>query len=52
MCGAGDKMQIAWSFRIFVYISAKTDPETEVLGHEENETETEFKILQPTNTTD
>ena len=40
----GDKMRIAWTFPIFVYFSAKTDPETEVLGREK--TETEFKIPQ------
>ena len=53
MCGAGDKMRIAWTFRIFVYFSAKTDPETEteVLGREKTETETEVKIPQPPNTT-
>ena len=39
-------MQIARTFQIFVYFSAKTDPdtETEVLGREK--TETEFKIPQ------
>ena len=50
MCGPGDKMLIAWTFRIFVYFSAKTDPETEteVLGREK--TETEVKIPQQPNT--
>ena len=39
------------TFPIFLYFSAKTDPETETeaLGHEK--TETEFKIPQPPNTT-
>ena len=35
---------------IFVYFSAKTDPETELLGHAKTEAETEFKIPQPPNT--
>ena len=50
MCRPGDKMRIARTFLIFVYFSAKTDPETEteVLGREK--TETEFKIPQPPNT--
>ena len=36
----------------FVFFNAKTNPETEtpVLGRENMETETEFKILQPPNT--
>ena len=42
MCGPGDKMRIAWTFPIFVYFSAET--ETEGLGCEKSETETEFKI--------
>ena len=47
---AGDKMWIAWTFPIFTYFSAKTNPETEtsVLGHEK--TENKFKIPQPRNT--
>ena len=49
MGGLGDKMRIAWTFPIFVYFSAKTDTETEVLGRAK--TETEFKIPQPPNTT-
>ena len=49
MGGPGDKMRIALTFPIFVYFSAKTDPETEVLGRAE--TETKFKIPQPSNTT-
>ena len=48
MGGPGDKMWITRTFPIFVYFSAKTDPETEVLGHVK--TETEFKIPQPPNT--
>ena len=48
MGGPGDKMRIAQTFPIFVYFSAKTDPETEVLGHAK--TETEFKIPQLPNT--
>ena len=50
MCGTGFKMQIAWTFPIFVYFSTKTHPETatEVLGGEK--TETEFKIPQLPNT--
>ena len=44
-------MRIAWTFPFFVYFSAKTDPETEGLGREKIEIETEFKILQPPNTT-
>ena len=48
MCGPGDKMRIVWTFQIFVYFSAKTNPETEVLGCEK--TETAFKIPQPPNT--
>ena len=47
MCGPGDKMRIVRTFSIFVYFSAKTDPE--VLGRAK--TETEFKIPQPPNTT-
>ena len=52
MGGPGDKMQIARTFPIFVYFSAKTYPQTktEVLGREKTETETEFKIPQPPNT--
>ena len=52
MFGTGDKMRIARTFLIFVYFSAKTDPETEteVLGRAKTETETEFKIPQPPNT--
>ena len=49
MGGPGDKMRIARTFPIFVYFSAKTDTETEVLGRAK--TETEFKIPQPPNTT-
>ena len=54
MCGPGDKMRIVRTFSIFVYFSAKTDPETEteVLGHEKTETVTELKIPQPPNTND
>ena len=48
MCGHGNKMRNVLTFRIFVYISAKTDPETEVIGLEK--TETKFKIPQPPNT--
>ena len=50
MCRPGDKMRIAWTFLLFAYFSAKTNPETEtlVLGHEK--TETEFKIPQLPNT--
>ena len=50
MGGPGDKMWITWTFPIFQYFSAKTDPETEteVLGRAK--TETEFKIPQPPNT--
>ena len=50
MCGPGDKVRITHTFPIFVYFSAKTDPETEtkVLGREK--TETELKIPQPPNT--
>ena len=50
MCGPDDKMRITQTFQIFVYFSAKTDPETEtkVLGRET--TETKFKIPQPSNT--
>ena len=51
MCEPGHKMRIVGTFLIFVYFSAKTDPETEteVLGRAK--TETEFKIPQPPNTT-
>ena len=51
MGGPGDKMQIAQTFPIFAYFSAKTNPKNEasVLGREK--TETEFKIPQPPNTT-
>ena len=48
MGGPGDKMWIMRTFPIFVYFTAKTDPETEVLGCAK--TETEFKIPQPPNT--
>ena len=50
MCGSGDKLRIAQTFQIFVYFSAKTNPETKtsVIGCEK--TETEFKIPQLPNT--
>ena len=47
MCGPLVKMWIPWTSPIFVYFSAKTDPETEVLGREKTETE----IPLPPNTT-
>ena len=49
MCGLGDEMRIGRTFPIFVYFSAKTDPENEVLGREK--TETESKITIPPNAT-
>ena len=44
-----NKMRIAWTLRIFMYFSTKTNPETETsdLGREKSETDTEFKISQP-----
>ena len=48
MCGPGDKMRMARTCPIFVFFSAKTDLETEVLGREK--TKTEFEIPQSSNT--
>ena len=47
-------MRITWTLRIFTYFSAKTNPETEtsVLGCGKTETNTEFKIPQPPNTSE